>query len=191
MSSNYFERINGKSYGNSGTGLDQLVDQVNTDFGLSGRISQQDISDGGNAANAMNAIIVEAITETGIAPDGKFSVDDVKTINQYIRANHLEQWTQLHGDDERNGDETGFHLVQNDGGSEYFRGNNLINTVADGIYHLGFEIQGNNILNEDGNANATLDQLAEWLSAFYTDHSTTDTGLDKMTDMVMADKNLS
>ncbi len=189
MSSNYFARINSTSASNTGTGLDQLVDTIATDFGLSGRISDQDISGGAAAANGMNAIIIEAVKATGVAPDGQFSVADVRTINAYIRANHLQEWTELHGDDE-NGEETGFHLVQNDGATSRYRGDNLTNTVADGIYHLGFKIRGNNLLNEDGNANAKLTDVAEWLTQFYTDRSTTLTGLDRMTDMIMADKGL-
>ncbi|WXG56552.1 MAG: calcium-binding protein [Candidatus Sedimenticola sp. (ex Thyasira tokunagai)] len=189
MSTNYFDRINGTNLSTTGTGLDQLVDTMSSDLGLMGRVSDQDLIGGNQAANAMNQIIVDAVTATGIAPDGVFSESDVRTLNAYIRSNYLEEWTQLHGDDER-GEETGFHLIQNDGASERYRGDNLTNTVADGIYHLGFEIQGDNILNEDGNANATIQQLSEWLTQFWTDHSTTQTGLDRMTDMVMADKGL-
>ena len=45
----------------------------------------------------------------------------------------------LHGDDE-DGEETGFHLVQNDGAkTRLFGDENAIDTVADGIYHLGFQ----------------------------------------------------
>ena len=189
MSTNYFDRINGTDISTTKTGLDQLVDSMSTDLGLNGRVSDQDLLNGNKAANAMNQIITKAVKETGAAPEGVFSVDDVKAINAYIRANHLEEWIKLHGDDE-GGKETGFHLIQNDGASERYRGDNLTNTVADGIYHLGFKIQGDNILNEDGNANASLQQLAEWLTQFYTDHSTTATGLDRMTDMIMADKGL-
>jgi len=189
MSSNYFSRIDSLSASNTGTGLDQLVDTIGTDFGLSGRISDQDITGGTESANAMNAIIVEAVNATGVASNGIFSVSDVRAINAYIRENHQEEWSELHGDDE-NGEETGFHLVQNDGATSRYRGDNLTNTVADGIYHLGFQIQGNRLLNEDGNANATLTQAAEWLTQFYTDRSTTQTGLDRVTDTIMADKGL-
>ncbi len=189
MSTNYFARINGTELSNTGTGLDQLVDTMSTDLGLRGRISDKDLIAGNQAANAMNLILIKAINETGVAPDGQFDVDDIRTINAYIREHYLEEWMTLHGDDET-GEETGFHLIQNDGASESYRGNNLTNTVADGIYHLGLEIQGDNILNEDGDPNATLQQLAEWMTQFYTDHSTTMTGLDRITDTVMADKGL-
>ncbi|MET0047408.1 MAG: calcium-binding protein [Sedimenticola sp.] len=189
MSTNYFDRINGIGLGTTGSGLDQLVDTMSTDLGLRGRISSIDLAGGNQAANAMNQIIVDAVSATGIASEGIFTVEDVRTLNAYIREHHLEEWIRLHGDDER-GEETGFHLIQNDGASERYRGDNLTNTVADGIYHLGFEIQGDNILNEDGDANASLTQLAEWLTQFYTDRSTTKTGLDRIVDKIMADKGL-
>jgi Ca2+-binding RTX toxin-like protein len=90
----------------------------------------------------------------------------VVLINQYIRDNHYTRWVELHGDDEDD-EETGFHLVQNDGAREKYRGDNFINTVIDGIYHLGFQIVGDNILNEDGDENASLGDLATWLNNFY------------------------
>ncbi|NNJ92095.1 MAG: hypothetical protein HKP55_10490, partial [Gammaproteobacteria bacterium] len=158
-------------------------------LGLNGCISDKDLLNGNQAANAMNQIIVNAVKETGVAQNGIFTAEEVRTINTYIRSNHLDEWTELHGDDE-DGEETGFHLIQNDGASESYRGDNLTNTVADGIYHLGFEIQGDNFLNEDGNANASVQQVAEWLTQFYTDHSTSGTGLDRMADMIMADQGL-
>jgi hypothetical protein len=167
MSANYFDRINSTRYSTTETGFDQLVDTLATDFGLSGRISDKDLVGGVSAANTMNAIILEAIRETGAGreTEGVFTVDDVRELNSYIRTNHLEKWTALHGDDEK-GEETGYHLLQNDGATSRYRGDNLANTVADGIYHLGFAIEGDRILNEDGDANATLQQLAEWLTQF-------------------------
>jgi len=190
MSTNYFSRINGTDLSTTGTGLDQLVDTLSTDFGLRGRISDQDHTEGSKFADELNRIIKEAVETKGVAPDGVFSVDDIRILNKYIRENHLDEWVRLHGDDEKHGEETGYHLIQNDGASERYRCDNLANTVADGIYHLGFEIQGDNILNEDGDANATLQQLAEWMTQFYTDHSNTQSGLDRMTDMIMADRGL-
>ena len=175
--------------GTTGTGLDQFVDYIYADNGLAGATDGRDITRGAAHANSLNLLIVEAANATGAAADGKFTVDEVVAMNQYIRANHLTEWTALHGDDE-GGAETGFHLVQNDGSTTQYRGQNLVNTVADGVFHLGFEIQGNNFLNEDGDANATLQQMADWLTQFYTDHSTTNTGLDRVTNRIMADKGL-
>ncbi|MCL4680243.1 MAG: hypothetical protein KJZ92_03130 [Rhodocyclaceae bacterium] len=175
--------------GTTGTGLDQFVEFIYADNGLAGATDGRDITKGASYADRLNQRILEAANATGAAADGKFTVEEVVAMNQYIRANHLAEWTALHGDDE-GGEETGFHLVQNDGSTTQYRGNNLVNTVADGVYHLGFEIQGNNFLNEDGDANATLQQMAEWLTQFYTDHSTTNTGLDRITNLIMADKGL-
>lgn len=189
MSSNYFQRVDGTNNSTTGTGLDQIVDQLSTDIGLRGRISDKDLSLGLAAADGINNLIVNAINATGVGSDGTFSADDVLAINAYIRSNHLGEFTALHGDDEGR-EETGYHLIQNDGASSRYRGDNLANTVADGLYHIGFEIQGDNIVNEDGDANASVQQIAEWLTQFYTDHSTTQTGLDRMTDMIMADRGL-
>lgn len=57
--------------------------------------------------------------------------------------------------------------MQNDGANTNYFGKNLVNTVANGIYHFGFQIQGNNFLNEDGNANAALSDVGNWLNYFY------------------------
>ncbi len=175
--------------GTTGTGLDQFVDYIYADNGLAGATDGRHVTQGAGYANSLNQLIVEAATATGAAADGKFTVDEVVAMNQYIRANHLTEWTALHGDDE-DGTETGFHLVQNDGSTTQYRGQNLVNTVADGVYHLGFEIQNGQFLNEDGNANASVQQVAEWLTQFFTDHSTTNTGLDQVTNLIMADKGL-
>ena len=64
-----------------------------------------------------------------------------------------DRWIRLHGDDE-DGEETGFHLVQNDGAKTGCAANNAVDTVADGIYHLGFEIDGYRFP-ERGTATAT------------------------------------
>jgi hypothetical protein len=96
----------------------------------------------------------------------------------------------LHGDDEKRL-ETGFHKVQNDGASTTFFGENLVNTVADGIYHLGFMIKDGHLLNEDGDRNAALSDVADWLNYFLSDASSTGTGLDRIVDVVKSDRGLA
>ena len=99
----------------------------------------------------MNQIIVRAIKETGVANDGTISAVDVRDINTYLRSAATHAWILLHGNDTERS-ETGFHLVQNDGATtQLFGDENAIDTVADGIYHLGFAIQYDRLLNEDGN----------------------------------------
>ncbi len=187
------------------TGLDQLTDLIISDEGLNQKISTSDIRAGAAAANSMNTLIIEAIKATGVANDGTLTGADVRDINAYLRANHLPTWTALHGDDEEGQPETGFHLVQNDGATTKLYDKNAVNTVADGLYHLAFEIKNNNFLNEDGNANANVNTAATWLTSLLAtdlaagslgngtavDLSVTATGLDQITDLIMVDAGLN
>ncbi|MES9880509.1 MAG: calcium-binding protein, partial [Sedimenticola sp.] len=172
------------------TGLDRVTDMVMADKGLDRSISDEDIAAGADAADDMNSILKVAIEATGAASNGEITVDDVRAINGFIRTNYLDEWSRLHGDDEAD-EESGYHLVQNDGATARMFGENFVNTVADGIYHLGFEIEGDNILNEDGAANATLSDLAAWLNYFYVNQGTTNTGLDTLVEVVKSDRGLS
>ena len=142
-----------------------------------------------------------------MANDRTITTADVRDINAYILAKHATQWVTLHGDDEST-EETGFHLVQNDGGTtQLFGDDKAVDTVADGIYHLGFAICGDQLLNEDGNANARLADVAFWLSEFLAKdlaagtlantnvdlmaERTTLTGLDQLVDMIVVDRGLN
>ncbi|KAG1682825.1 hypothetical protein GQR58_010613 [Nymphon striatum] len=148
----------------TGTGLDLLVEIINTDQRLKRKVPENEIAEGASAANSMNHIIVEAIKETGVANDAVISTADTRELNDYIFANHHDQWVVLHGDDE-NGEETGFHLVQNDGARTRLYDRNAINRVADSIYHLGFEThKRNRLMNEDGNKNASFRRVGEWVN---------------------------
>lgn len=151
--------------GTTGTGMDKGVDLIMTEMGLQRRIPTSDLREGATSANEMNKLILEAITNEGLANDGKISTADVRTINEYLVVNHKEKWKELHGDDENN-EETGFHKVQNDGATGRMFGNNFVNTVADGVYHLGFPTKhANNLENEDGNKNQTFEKVAWWLNS--------------------------
>jgi hypothetical protein len=192
--------------GSTQTGLDQLVSLITTDAGLLRKVSAADIAGGAAAADAMNTLIVQAIRATGIANNGDITAGDVRDLNTWLRTNHLTEWTALHGDDE-DCQETGFHLVQNDGASTKLYDKNAINTVADGLYHLGFEINGNRLVNEDGNDNASLTQVAQWLSNLLAtdlagdtlDNATvnpyasgsTGTGLDQLVNLITTDEGLN
>jgi len=154
---------NPKFVGTTGTGLDTLIANIVTDPGLNNRLSQSQINTGASSANGMAKIITEGIRATGIADDGKFDSFDMIELNHWIHTSRAAEWVTLHGDDE-NGVETGFHLVQGDGGRGYLFGERTIDTIADGIFHLGFAISGDRLVNEDGNANATLDDVSDWLN---------------------------
>jgi hypothetical protein len=197
----------GPTHGTTGTGLDQLIDTIYDDRGLNYRLPIREITAGATNANAMNEWIVQAIYDTGVANDHGINAADVREINGYLRGRAADQWVILHGDDE-NGSETGFHLVQNDGATSYLFGDeNAVDTVADGIYHLGFAISNGRLLNEDGNENASLKDVAYWLSNLLApdlagnklvnpnvtllETGTTGSGLDRLVSIVVADPGLN
>lgn len=192
--------------GRTGTGLDRLVNLITADAGLNQKIALADIQAGARCADAMNEILLQAIRATGVANDHTLTTADMRDLNAWIRAHKLTEWTALHGDDE-DGLETGFHRVQNDGATTQLDGRNAIDTVADGIYHLGFEICGGQLVNEDGNANARLSRVAEGLSGLLATElaggtlanpavnmlvqPSTGTGLDQLVNLITADPGLN
>lgn len=191
--------------GSTETGLDKLVEIIKTDEGLARKISAEEIDQGAEAADQMNQIIVQSIYETGVANDGVISRGDARELNDHIYENFHEVWVELHGDDE-NGEETGFHLVQNDGAKTRLFRRNAVNKVADGIYHLGFESnRKNRLLNEDGNRNAKYKHVGQWLNSLLLEDlaagtlknpdieevvGTTGTGLDQIIDVIYDDERL-
>lgn len=157
------------------TGLDQILTLLAADPGLNTAVwagaqarKEANTLAGITAAAAMNALIATAISSTEVAKDGRISADDVLTISSWIRtdAARLADFTTAHGDDE-NGVETGYHLIQGNGGVIQYDGLNFANRVVDGLYHIGFEVKDGRFVNEDGNANATVSQVASWLNYFY------------------------
>jgi hypothetical protein len=198
--------VNPYASGSTGTGLDQLVNLITADTGLNKKIATSDIFAGAKAADAMNGLLIDAIKATGVANNGNISQADLRDINAWLRTNHLSDWTMLHGDD-KDSEETGFHLVQSDGATTSLFGRNAVNTVADGIYHLGFMVKDRNLVNEDGNDNASLSSVSEWLNALLaTDlagdsldntavnpyaSGSTGTGLDQLVNLITADEGLN
>lgn len=155
--------------GTTGTGLDQIVDIIYSDPGLQKRVSTSDIRTAAEMANNMNHLIIEAVTQVGAASDGVITASDARKINDYLVTRYQSEWAIYHGDDEE-GDETGFHRIQNDGAKTRLFGKNLINNVADSIYHLGFEADSKaRLRNEDGNANKRFRKVATWLNLFLMD----------------------
>jgi len=110
----------------------------------------------------MNKIIVQSIKATGIANNDEISAADIRILADHIKTNYKAAWVHAHGDDENNV-ETGFHLAQGDGGEARQFGRAEIDTIADGLYHLGFGHKNGRLINEDGNANASLSDVAYWL----------------------------
>lgn len=150
--------------GDTGTALDEIIEIIKNDEGLQYRASTSDIRTGAAMANRMNELIVEAIDDLGIFTDNEIDPDEVAAINQYLVERHEMEWKELHGDDEKDY-ETGFHRIQNDGAVAEAFGKNLINTIADSIYHLGFKTPYDyRLVNEDGRKNASFKTVAYWLN---------------------------
>ena len=152
----------GQPSGTTGTGLDQVIGWIARDPGLAGNTEASAIAEGIQAANGLNQLIINGLQATGSYNDVMLDSDDIRRLNTWLLGSTALKNTFdiLHGDD-ANGVATGFHTIQNDGGNQKFRGLNLIDTVLDGIYHFGFSINANNqFLNEDGNANAAIADVA-------------------------------
>lgn len=151
----------------NGLSLETIAELVEAEPGLIANVVPQDIQGGADAARLMNAVITQAIAATGVNLDGKLSPEDLYILSAYIRADPVlyAQFLEGHGDDEGNL-ETGFHLVQGDGGALIFKGRDFIDTVADAIYHVGFAIEDGRFENEDGNANEKVTDVAGWMNYF-------------------------
>ncbi len=147
--------------------MDRILRFVERDGGIQKNVSNADIRGGIAGGVMMNNAIGQAIEDTGVNDDGRITAADLMKISDHIRANPAlyGEFVIGHGDDEGN-EETGFHLVQGDGGTLQFQGRDYVDTVADAIYHVGFRYRDGRLLNEDGNANETLVDVAGWLNYF-------------------------
>ncbi len=115
----------------------------------------------------MNLLLKIIITDQGLSDDGFIMPDDMMAISSAILADpaYYEIFITAHGDDE-GGVETGCHYPQGDGGTLMFQGRKFLDTVADAIYHNGFDIVDGNFLNEDGNMIEEVADVAGWLNYF-------------------------
>ncbi|MFQ6552821.1 calcium-binding protein [Aestuariibius insulae] len=151
----------------SAPGLEAIATDVAKDKTLTDRISAADLQGGIDAAYLMNDVILEAIRATGVNADGKLTPQDLIKVSNYIRKNPdlYADFVEGHGNDEGQV-ETGFHLVQGDGGTLKFQGRKFVDTVADAIYHVGFEVKDGRFRNEDGDQNERVDDVAGWLNYY-------------------------
>ena len=149
----------------TGTGLDDIVDALIVDRGLSQWTSAQGILSGLAAADALNRMILDGLAAVGATTDGRISSTEVAAVSAWVRSDaaRYARFLELHGNDE-GGVETGYHTVQGNGAKATYLGENLANTIADGIYHIGFQIVDGRFQNEDGDANADIGDVATWLN---------------------------
>jgi Ca2+-binding RTX toxin-like protein len=146
--------------------LNSILEAIRADKGLHASIPMTHIRRGVEAAQDMNAVLMKVMAATGVNDDGQVNDLDMKAISEGTFRN-AENWQDFilgHGNDA--GRTTGFHWVQNDGGTLLFQGRNAIDTVIDAIYHFGFQIKNGRYYNEDGNDNETAVDVAGWLNFF-------------------------
>jgi len=157
--------------GESGTGLDKVVEIIYSDSGLQKQISTGSMRVGARSANVMNALLLEAITQTNAGSSGEFTTDDMRQVNRYLVANHASAWQTAHGSDEDDDAEQGYHKVQYNGAKTRLYESNAINRVFGGVYHLGFETPYENMLvDEEGEEDITFKRVAQWLSKLLKDY---------------------
>lgn len=147
--------------------LQSITSGILTDGGLKNSISVARINKGIVAAVDLNETLLKVIESTNVNDDGRITASDLVKISAATYANPADyvNFLEAHGNDEGN-IVTGFHYVQNDGGTLMFQGRNFIDTVADAIYHYGFKITNGRYYNEDGNDNETAIDVAGWLNYF-------------------------
>ena len=147
--------------------LESLAVFVASDPGLAANIVTEDITAGADAARLINTVILDTLAALGVNDDGRLTPEDIMAMSDYIRANPAlyADFLDGHGNDEGNV-ETGYHLVQGDGGAYQFQGRNFVNTIGDAVYHIGFAYQDGRFRNEDGDANETVDDVAGWMNYF-------------------------
>jgi hypothetical protein len=151
----------------SAANLETLVEFVAEDPGLIANIYQSDIDGGVAAARLMNDVFAAALDATGVNDDGVISTSDMYSLSAYIRSQPdlYNDFIVGHGDDDGD-DETGYHLVQGDGGAYQFQGRDFVDTIGDAIYHVGFRIVDGRFQNEDGDQNERVADVAGWVNYF-------------------------
>lgn len=147
--------------------LTLLQDVLAKEPGLQDNLSPEQMAAGLAAADVLMGILTQVIGDHHLNDDGTISAADMEAISAAVQgdADLLARFTAAHGDDA--GDtETGYHQLQNDGGSVIFQGRNLVDSVVDSIFHFGFQIVDGHFLNEDGDQNQQVPVVAGWLNYF-------------------------
>lgn len=189
------------------TGLDELVDIIELDYGLQRRLPQSEINAGAQAANNLNHLILRGIETLGLVNDGAIDSSDVRALGEWAQADsgRYSYFTSLYGTS-RNGNETGFQLVEQDNGLARLFGASAIDGVMDGIYSFGFGAVNGQLIDNEGNPYRSLELTAGWLdqllaetdkasltnpNALINFQGTTGTGLDRLVDVVNEDRGLA
>lgn len=192
----------------TGTGLDRLVETIESDMGVQRRVSDSELDKGAQAAGELNHLFLEGIEALGLANDGRLDRSDLRGLSDWIRddAGRNATYLDLYG---RNtgGSETGFQLVQNEDSDNRLFGEDAIDEVADAIYSIGFGYDGRGrSLDVNGDAYRSLNLTASWMNDLLTDadmdglsnedgalivEGTTGTGLDRIIEIINSDPGIA
>jgi hypothetical protein len=136
------------------SGLDIIIDIIQSDKGLKRKVSQEEIDKATNAVKRMNEILSQAIVDIGVV--NNILVADVKELNSHIFYNYYDEWVLLYGN---------FHNIVKRGAKTRLFGKNAINKVFKGIYCLGFETGYKRRLSDiDGVKSVSFKRVAKWLN---------------------------
>lgn len=140
---------------------------LEADFDLADNVTRSELAEGLAAVDSLSGLLIQMLQQTGVNDDGLISTADMMALSDALRADPalVAQFMAAHGNDEWD-EETGYHLLQNDGGSLEFQGRNLADTVVDGLFHFGFSYADGRFVNEDGNPNEEVADVAGWLNYF-------------------------
>lgn len=144
-----------------------LHDVLVLDPGLIASLSAGQRTAGLASADTLMALLAQTISDLHLNDDGVITADDLAAVSAAIQGDGglYATFAAAHGDD-AGGVETGYHQLQNDGGTLLFQGRNLVDAVVDSIFHYGFQIVGGHFLNEDGDQNQQVPVVAGWVDYF-------------------------
>ncbi len=163
----FYNESKNMTFTSSETTLDRMIPFILNEQGLNYSLPKKDLIEAAQSSAEMNILLVKAIRELGIADNKNISTNEIKLLNKYIVANYAKEWQKAHGRNNRVA-EDGFHAIQNKGATTFIRGENGINSVGDSIYHLGYASKyPNNLVNENGQKNATHASIAYWLNVSF------------------------
>jgi hypothetical protein len=101
--------------------LNSIIKGLKADPGLRADNPNKQIARGVNAAEKLNATLLKAIDVTNVNDDGRLTAGDMMKISDVVYTSNafFRSFMLGHGNDA--GRTTGFHWVQNDGATLFFR----------------------------------------------------------------------
>jgi len=117
--------------GTTGTALDSLLPGILNDPRLNENMKTSDIAKLARSVDAMNAIVIEGMRETGVGEDGVITALEINVLSKWIADNRKADWVNLRGDDDK---DTGLMGLKWEGGTVQVAGVNLFNEFGPALY---------------------------------------------------------